>query len=553
MVIWCPDWPVITAERVLGIPAHQPVAVLHDNRVLVCSPAARAEGVRRGLRRREAQGRCPRLRLVDYDAGRDTLAYQPVLAAIGQHVAGIEVLRPGVCAVGARGPTRYFGGEAAAAEHLIEQIAVNCDVEAQIGIADGIFAAGLAARAGRLIEPGQTAGFLAGLDVSVLDRPVLVDLLRRLGVRTLGDFVGLPAADVLTRFGFDAALAHRLAGGRGDRPLAPVSPPADLAVTEEFEEPVTRIDAAAFAARALAERLHTRLAGHTLACTRLVIEAQTSHGDWLERTWRHDGLLAAAAIADRVRWQLDGWLGAAQRFTTLDRAAFLGRVPAPPASGEADGIVTLRLVPEGLVTHLGLQAGLWGEPGPERDRAHRALTRVQGLLGPEAVTTAVLTGGRGQADQVRLVPFGDELTTTRSPAARQAPAAGSTFPGSAGPAEPIRRAGAAGPPPWPGHLPAPSPATFHHDRPPVQVCAADGAPVQVSGRLVVSAPPARVAVDGADPVDVAAWAGPWPVDERWWAPVEAQRYARFQVLLADGRALLLRLSMGCWSLEASYD
>ena len=50
-----------------------------------------------------------------------------------------------------------------------------------------------------------------------------------------------------------------------------------------------------------------------------------------------------------------------------------------------------------------------------------------------------------------------------------------------------------------------------------------------------------------------SWAGPWPVDERWWAPDEAERRVRFQMLLADGRALLLALTDGHWYLEALYD
>ena len=49
------------------------------------------------------------------------------------------------------------------------------------------------------------------------------------------------------------------------------------------------------------------------------------------------------------------------------------------------------------------------------------------------------------------------------------------------------------------------------------------------------------------------WAGPWPVDERWWAPAEGERGARFQLLLADGRALLLVLSPAGWTVEAVYD
>ena len=61
LVVWCPDWPVVAA----GLPATVPAAVLAGGEVLACSPAARAAGVRRGMRRRDAQARCPELRLVD--------------------------------------------------------------------------------------------------------------------------------------------------------------------------------------------------------------------------------------------------------------------------------------------------------------------------------------------------------------------------------------------------------------------------------------------------------------------------------------------------------
>ncbi|MCI4067132.1 DNA polymerase Y family protein, partial [Micromonospora sp. R77] len=203
------------------------------------------------------------------------------------------------------------------------------------------------------------------------------------------------------RFGFDGALAHRLAAGRDHRPLAVRHPPADLVVTADHDEPIERVDAAAFAARVLAEQLHERLAAHGLACTRLGIEAVTAHGQELHRVWRHDGLLTAAAIADRVRWQLDGWLSGGNR-----RA---GARPARPTAG----IIRLRLIPDGVLAQAGLQPGLWGETGEERERAHRALSRVQGILGPEAVLTAVLGGGRSPADQVRLVPWGDERLPAR--------------------------------------------------------------------------------------------------------------------------------------------
>ncbi|MEH1059379.1 DNA polymerase Y family protein [Micromonospora sp. CPCC 206171] len=563
LLLWCPDWPVIAAEIVDGVPATGPVAVLHANRVVACSEQARAEGVRRGLRRREAQGRCPQLTVVDHDPGRDARAFEPVVAAVEEVVAGVEVVRPGACAVAARGPSRYLGGEEAAAERIVEQVAQACAVESQVGIADGVFAAGLAARAGRVVPPGGTPEFLTGLPVEALGRPALADLLRRLGVRTLGDFAALPAGDVLARFGLDGALAHRLAAGRDDRPLAVRQPPVDLAVTADHDEPLDRVDAAAFATRALAERLHDRLAAHGLACTRLGIEAVTAHGQELHRVWRHDGLLTAAAIADRVRWQLDGWLSGST-----------GRAGARPARPTA-GIVRLRLVPDGVLAQAGLQPGLWGETGEERERAHRALSRVQGILGPESVVTAVLGGGRSPADQTHLVPWGDERLPARpgppalpgEPAlgtdravggpAGAGPAAGGSAAGPAagGSAAGVGRSGGGGSavPPWPGRLPPPAPAVVLPTPLAATVHDAAGEPVVVSARLAVSAAPARLAVGTARPVEIVGWAGPWPVDERWWAPAEARRRARFQVCLADGAALLLAVEAGQWLVEAIYD
>jgi protein ImuB len=542
LLVWCPDWPVIAAEIVDGVPASAPVVVLHGNRVLACSEAARVEGVRRGLRRREAQARCPQLIAVADDPGRDARAFEPVVAAVEEVAVGVEVIRPGACALAARGPVRYFGSEEAAAERIVEQVAQACAVECQVGIADGVFAAGLAARAGQIVPRGGTRDFLAGVPVEALERPELTDLLRRLGIKTLGDFAALPAADVLSRFGFDGVLAHRLAGGYDSRPLAVRTPPPDLDVTGTYDDPLERVDVAAFAGRALAERLHERLAAYGLACTRLGIEAVTADGQELHRVWRHDGMLTAAAIAERVRWQLDGWLTGARR----------GALSRPTA-----GIVRLRLVPDGVLVHLGLQAGLWGDAGAERERAHRALSRIQGLLGPEAVVTAVPDGGRSADDQVRLVPWGDERVPERAAAGHTEPIPGTaTVPvltkGLRLVGESAAEDGTAGPP-WPGRLPMPSPALVLTSPQPAVVVDEAGTPVGVSARLELTGDPAALLIGNNPPVEITGWAGPWPVDERWWAPAEARRRARFQIGVADGRAFLLVLSGGHWTVEAVYD
>jgi protein ImuB len=502
MVLHVAQWPATAAVLAGEAGDLDPLAVMHANRVIACTPAARERGVGPGLRKREAQGRCPELVVVASDAGRDAVLFEPVLAAVEQVAAGVMVLGAGAgaCGFAARGPAAYFGGEGVVAEKVIDRVATEMGVEAQIGVADGAFAALLAARVQQVIEPGATPGFLAGLPVAVLGRPQLADLLQRLGIGTLGEFAALPAGDVLARFGSDGAFAHRLAAGLDDRPLEVRQPPTDLTISETFDEPIERVDVAAFAARALAVRLQERLAGYGLAATRLEIGAVTADGQELSRVWRHDGLLDAQAIADRTRWQLEGWL-TRRRLTT--------------------GIITLALSPQGVLRQGGLQPGLWGEPGADRERAHRAMNRVQGLLGPESVLVGVPSGGRDPQHLVTAVPFGDERV-------------------------PARPAG-----PWPGGLPAPYPALSVAEEP-ARLLDPDGTEVGVSARLAMTGPPGWLEVGGRR-LRVVSWWGPWPVVERWWDPETGRRGIRLQVRLDDGTALLLFLTGGRWFVVGRFD
>jgi len=512
LVVWCPDWPIVAA----GVGADVPAAVVFANRVVACSAGARAAGVRRGLRRREAQGRCSDLVVLEQDLGRDARAFEPVVATVEAFAPQVEIVRPGVCAVGTRGPSRYFGGDEALADRVGEAVG-GC----LVGVADGVFAATLAARAaarspggqredggGRLVvPPGGSPAFVAPFPVATLERPELVDLLVRLGVRTLGQFAALPAPDVLGRFGEDGALAHRLARGLDERPLAGRVPPPDLVVQAELDPPALRVDTAAFVAKSLADQLHQRLARDGLACTRIGIEAETEHGERLSRLWRGDSALTPPTIAQRVRWQLDGWL-----------AGQAGE-EQPTA-----GVSLLRLVPYQVVPDDGRQLGFWGGTAEAAERAGRALARVQGLLGPEAVVTAVPSGGRSPAEQVTLVPWGDPREPARLPDA-----------------------------PWPGRLPSPAPATMNGEPLPAEVVDEEGAPVVVTGRCLATAAPTRLSVAGGRWDEVVGWAGPWPLDERWWDEAAHRRRARFQVVTADGSAWLLALEGGRWWVEAAYD
>ncbi|WP_199253813.1 DNA polymerase Y family protein [Mycolicibacterium mengxianglii] len=530
LAIWCMDWPAVAAAQSAELPATAPVAVTLANRVIACSAAARAVGVKRSLRRREAQARCPQLHVVTADPARDARYFEGVTAAVDALVPRAEVLRPGLLVLSVRGAARFFGSEEAVAERLIDAVAAG-GAECQVGIADQLPTAVFAARAGRIVEPGGDAKFLSPLSIRMLatepslssrGRAELADLLWRMGIRNLGQFAELSRSDVASRFGADAVLAHRLARAEPMRAPSGREPPADLAAVLSCDPPIDRVDAAAFAGRSLAGELHRSLESAGVGCTRLGIHAITSNGQELERVWRCAEPLTEDATADRIRWQLDGWLN---RRNAGDR-------PSAP-------ITQLRLEPVEVVSAGALQLPLWGGLGEEdRLRARRALVRVQGLLGPDSVQVPVLSGGRGPAERITLTPLGDELVPRADPTQ-----------------------------PWPGRLPEPSPTVVLDE--PVELLDEYGNPVRVTSRGLFSADPARLDSPAGPGVragsfrgDLQWWAGPWPVDERWWDPQagSAGRTARVQVLLESdaravesARALLLCYRRRHWYVEGVYE
>ncbi|MFV2039069.1 MAG: DNA polymerase Y family protein [Acidimicrobiales bacterium] len=528
-VLWCPDWPVVAFKR---LPS-EPVAVIHANRVVAASVSARQHGVERNLRRREAQSRCPSLVVLDRDQQVEARLFEAVVASLDDLTPRVEIVRPGKIVFPTRGPSRYFGGDLAMAQHGIALARQVLDGfgSVRIGVADGAFAASAAARravndgvvedgavedgaakgAVHVVPEGGSPRFLAPFPVSTLDRPDLVGVLTHLGLHTLGQFGELSRADVLARFGADGAVAHRLASGLDERPPAVSDPPPGMEVSTELDPPVERVDQAAFVGKALADRFLEKLESRGASCTRVIIAAETEHGEELVRCWRHEGALTAAAVADRVRWQLDGWLNGSS-----------ARRPSGCLS-------LLSIRPEDIVAAKGRQLGFWGGQTEAAERATRVVARVQGILGPGAVRVPERRGGRSPQEQVVTVPA-DTVDLDRS-----------------------HINGAMVVAPWPGALPGPAPMRVHGDPLEAQVVGRNGVVVGVDGRALLSAEPQQVWVQGQGWHHIQHWAGPWPLDERWWDQERRRRRARLQVVVQGGMAFLLVIEDGHWWVEATYD
>ncbi len=516
MVVWVPDWPALVQVAESAGGSADALAVLDQGTVLACTPAARVQGVRRGMRRRDAQSRCPGLVVSDHRPDADARAFEQVLTTLEELSPGVAPLRPGLCALTV--PDRYYGGETEAVAVIAEQLVALGVWDVRFGIADGVFVAELAARRAAtqdcvIVAPGGNTDFLRDLPVEVLQLPAgsgsngpgsgldLVTVLRRLGVRRVGQFAALSAADVVARFGAHGALLHRWAQGEEARQISRRTPPPELTQAVAFEPPLERVDVVAFSARQSAEDFVKRLesAGVVCATLRIEVDAEVDGRPQVSgRVWRHPRWFGSGDVLDRLRWQLS----------------------ADPPGGP---VVAVRCIP--------VEVEPWGDHaetlfggGPD-DQIERSVARVQAIVGPEGVRSVGVQGGRGPADRRLSTPWGERPAVVR----------------------PVDR-------PWPGSIPAPAPATVFPEPAPAQVVGAEGLPVSVSGRGALSGLPTRFRA-GADLgwQPVAAWAGPWPVDEHWWDEAAARRVARFQVVGVDGSAWLMVVENGRWWTEARYD
>ena len=512
LVLWIPDWSVIAAQCDDELPEAvrgAALALIHQGAVVGCSPEASATGVRVGMKRRDAQMRCPGLSVLPDSPERNRRVFDQVLLALQDTVSQHTLVEPGLVAFAARGLSRFYGGEEASAKALMSALSLSeHSFHSRVGVSDDLFSAVMAAQQTdfahpiRIVEPGASSAFLAGLPVGVLDDANAVSLLSRLGVNTLGDCVALGESALRERFGTAGEQIYRLASGGDGTRLSPDNSPVDSSESIALLEPLHLIDQLAFSIRHATENYHRRLFAAGVVCTRVRITVGFDAGPPHTRTWLHPRFFSASELVDRVRWQLE----------SLARdSAGLGEQPP--------GVVSVRfdaLHPENLGAH---EPGLWGQ-GPD-SRVHHVLSRVQGMVGAHGVLSARSAASR--------FPAGTQVLTTWGEKAMG---------GETGP--------------LPGALPEPFPGTVFALPPGVALHDDEGRDVWIDD-AELSGTPASL-VFGERRVGLVSWAGPWPVTERWWDAAKARYAHRLQVLDERGIGWLLTTAQGRqWRIEARYD
>lgn len=399
-----------------------------DDRNLVTAADERAlgSGVRPGMRRREAEALCPTAVTLTADPSAEAVAFEPVVAAVEEVVPRVEIAHPGLLFVPLAGAIRYYGGEQAIVEGVAAGLERTAGPGGRMGVADGPFAARMAAADPPRIITDTTA-FLANLDVEALGVGNVVDTFRWLGISTLGDLRAMPRAAIASRFGPAGLQAHRVASGEDRSPL-PRDIPEDVSVEETYDPPITDLEQAAFAARSVAGRLMAALAPGGGIPHRVAVEVESARGKVRIRTWRSADPFTESELADRVRWQLRAWVES-------------GGVPG--------GMVRLRIAPADL-SDRGRQLSLTEDAASNLEQ-RRALARAQALLGPDAVLQARPQGGRLPGERVQWHRW------------EEVPGAPSHDPKA----------------PWPGRLPSPAPALVPPNPPALEVEWDGGFPVRI--------------------------------------------------------------------------
>ena len=569
--IWVPNWPVAAAELAGEAPMGIPVVVCGNCGVLSANSWAQRGGIAIGMSKRLAHSICPEAVILPPDPERDARRFEPVLRVLDQHIARVTVLEPGRVIFAAWGAVRAVGSAELLAEVMTGAIADGAGCEAQVGFAYGTLATLLAAQENRSISANEVPAYLDSQRTSVLLLAVstpsardevtnCIELLDRLGVRSLKDVRELGRTPLATRFGAIGIFVWQLVNGEsvGAADASRTIPEFNFA--RAFEPPLGNAERAAFAAKELAEELAEEMRSRSLAGGRLTITASLVGGEELQRSWALDGG-GIKDVVDRVRWQLGSWVNGTQGGVqsgegitgrsgghghasvwggSVGAVGFVGGSGAgwggvgsraDKFSNEEDNsedtaVARLELSMTELLPAGARQQPLWGGKSIHTVQAQRAAVRLQSLLGEDAVRVPEKKGGR-------------------TPREKYVDRAWNEAKGSSAAAEL----------PWPGSLPEPGPSLIHPEPPAVDVYADCGHPLVVTGEGILACgmgceDPRPHAVNRVGRAFVVVdYAGPWVVEQRWWA--DYQRRAYLQVAGCD-TALLLYVEKGQWREEGRY-
>jgi nucleotidyltransferase/DNA polymerase involved in DNA repair len=223
------------------------VLVGADDRIYAVSPPAQRLGIHSGMPPHQAQLTCPDLLIKPLALQESQQQQDRFWEILGRWDLPVEQLGWGAAYIDLQGVAATTPTVRPLAKELGHTVRTELDLAPALGWDSGKFTARAASAttpAGhmRLIGKAGEQQFLSPLSVNLLPLTTpQTQLLKWLGVHTLGSFAHLPPAAVLQRFGQPGLLAQQWAKGRDNRPVrnmlrTPIPP-----FTVEYDPPVDQL------------------------------------------------------------------------------------------------------------------------------------------------------------------------------------------------------------------------------------------------------------------------------------------------------------------------
>lgn len=318
--LWLPYWPIERMRRVRPrlIADDQPLVLVTSGgrgiEITATNARAAGEGLWAGQALADARAMLPGLRSLPAEPEADATALAALAQWCGRYGPQRNVYGKSGIWIDVTGVAHLFGGEAGLLDDIVRRTE-GFGVTVRAGIADTFAAAHALARFGAFgkkqrfcivkAESAQTALAHFPVDALRLD-PQAVLLLKRLGLRRIGQLYDLPRASLQRRFN-DANFGRDKGGkggkeGRGRRkvrgaelavnvltrldqllgkvtePLVPLAEPPVLNVRQSWTDPLISAEGIAAEVRTLAVRLSEQLEAQGLGCRNVRLSLYRADG-----------------------------------------------------------------------------------------------------------------------------------------------------------------------------------------------------------------------------------------------------------------------------------
>ena len=441
-------------EGEAGAPA---IALVDAHRISAANAAARALGVKAGLKRATALALAPRIVLGQADPARDARALLPVAHAALAFTPQVS-LQPGHDGSGigdvhtvlleVQASLRYFGG-------LPRLLARLADALAPLGHTLRVASAATAQGAAVLArtEPAPHCADLASTRLALQEVPVWLfgpgrehwEALQGMGLRKLGDLLSLPRSGLARRFGEGLLAEIDAALGRRPDPREPIVLAPMFESRLELFARADSTEQVLHGASVLLERLVAWLSAQHSFVRRFRLLMQ-HEGRWLQSQRTPQVTVLEIALADPSRDSAHLLVLLRERLAQL-------QLPAPT--------LELALQAEDIVQRAAPNQELFPTPQNENEGLTRLIERLQARLGTEQVQRLAASEDH-RPERASVLRAADAAARPGRPAkAGRSILAAAQVPGRAGMASENRVAGTR--PVW--LQPEPEPLAERHARP----------------------------------------------------------------------------------------